>query len=709
MADAFEPRFADLVRIYTTTQGTGDFVAGAAATGFHSFDSTLEIGDQFYYCAQHSDRPSEHEIGRGTLRADGKIARDPVGGNLTMFSPGTKTVALVAAAEWHTLTQQRLNETAAVAAAAAEGVADVGSSLIYTADAPGAVERTYLSKLRECVSFKDFGAIGDGVADDSAAVSAAFQHGAMTGTPIFVPQGTFLVDPSMLELIECASSFTLFGTGPASIIKIKDGAVDADDDWMFMLSPWNDMDVIEIRDLLLDHNARGSAPPPSLYDYQHSHTIFVKVPPGVTVKQVRFENIVIEDPAADGISNGGTGDINSYVVANCAEFGRTRVRSSIVFSRLPDNVLITGFVGPLIEIESNGASPTLKRVHISNCSVEVLDLAAHPADGTSKLVELSIDNVSATVSAVFQDLLLRASNCRLRVPADGRWNRLSAGSRVSGSTILNPYDASANTIVSLSPFWEAGITTDLEISNCDFVIDSTDPAIAPIGAMVFPQSATPAAEVANQRLAIEDCRFDARCASSVYAHRCGTVKLLRNRYGGRDAAIFLGVTAGKAIDATVDGGDFAYVSGAAVKVSWMTIDPATTFASYCLTGEWTGVQKPVANWAGAPSRAAEAPFRSNRRMMMASQPAGGVIGDIFELEKPTEGGADEYRCTTSSATAATWRATRQAGVRKDTTAARPTLTANDAGLRYLDTSLAPAGKPIVWTGSAWVDASGAAV
>jgi hypothetical protein len=48
MADAFEPRFADLVRIYTTTQGTGDFVAGAAATGFHSFDSTLEIGDQFY-------------------------------------------------------------------------------------------------------------------------------------------------------------------------------------------------------------------------------------------------------------------------------------------------------------------------------------------------------------------------------------------------------------------------------------------------------------------------------------------------------------------------------------------------------------------------------------------------------------------------------------------------------------------------------------
>jgi hypothetical protein len=51
--------------------------------------------------------------------------------------------------------------------------------------------------------------------------------------------------------------------------------------------------------------------------------------------------------------------------------------------------------------------------------------------------------------------------------------------------------------------------------------------------------------------------------------------------------------------------------------------------------------------------------------------------------------------------------TRQAGVKKDVTAARPALTANDAGLRYLDTSLASAGKPICWTGAAWVDSNGA--
>jgi len=46
---------------------------------------------------------------------------------------------------------------------------------------------------------------------------------------------------------------------------------------------------------------------------------------------------------------------------------------------------------------------------------------------------------------------------------------------------------------------------------------------------------------------------------------------------------------------------------------------------------------------------------------------------------------------------------------KDTTANRPTLTAIDVGVSYLDTTLDADGKPITWTGTAWVDATGAVV
>jgi len=41
--------------------------------------------------------------------------------------------------------------------------------------------------------------------------------------------------------------------------------------------------------------------------------------------------------------------------------------------------------------------------------------------------------------------------------------------------------------------------------------------------------------------------------------------------------------------------------------------------------------------------------------------------------------------------------------RKSTTANRPTLTANDVGFMYLDTTLDAAGRPIFWTGTTWVE------
>lgn len=100
MADAFQPKFVDLVRNFTDTVGTGNLVLGEAAAGFRSFSSALQPGDSFYYSVAGLERTNESEVGRGTLQADGTISREPVGGVPTNFSTGIKTVALVAAAEW---------------------------------------------------------------------------------------------------------------------------------------------------------------------------------------------------------------------------------------------------------------------------------------------------------------------------------------------------------------------------------------------------------------------------------------------------------------------------------------------------------------------------------------------------------------------------------------------------------------------------------
>ena len=48
-------------------------------------------------------------------------------------------------------------------------------------------------------------------------------------------------------------------------------------------------------------------------------------------------------------------------------------------------------------------------------------------------------------------------------------------------------------------------------------------------------------------------------------------------------------------------------------------------------------------------------------------------------------------------------------VLRNTTANRPTLGAVDQGQMYFDTTLAPNGRPIWWTGTGWVDQAGVTV
>jgi hypothetical protein len=132
MASAFQPRFVDLVRNYTTTQGTGNFVLGAAVNGYSSFAAALQAGDSFYYSALGVDKPAEREVGRGTLQANGTISRAAISGALTNFSSGTKTLSLIAAAEWFSAMQ-----AASAAPANAATVAAASRSALAAASTAG--------------------------------------------------------------------------------------------------------------------------------------------------------------------------------------------------------------------------------------------------------------------------------------------------------------------------------------------------------------------------------------------------------------------------------------------------------------------------------------------------------------------------------------------------------------------------------------------
>jgi len=85
-------------------------------------------------------------------------------------------------------------------------LADLGGGFIQAGT--GAVQRTVESKLQDMVSVKDFGAVGDGVTDDTSSIQAAVIATSSSGATLFFPQGTYI-----LSNLTWPTTFSVNGEG----------------------------------------------------------------------------------------------------------------------------------------------------------------------------------------------------------------------------------------------------------------------------------------------------------------------------------------------------------------------------------------------------------------------------------------------------------------------------------------------------------------
>lgn len=265
----FTPKFVDLVRNFTTVQGTGPVVIGAAVSGYTGLAQALGAGDQFYYCLQSVDKPQEREVGRGTLQADGKVAREPISGPPTNFSSGTKTIALVAAAEWFsrldgmggaTQAASRAELAAKDPAAGPALLAEPGREGLFVfmasdlsgqvaadprqaihiapaADASGA-SGAWVRTVAGPVNVKWFGAAGDNATDDSPAFVAGIAYLRSIAVDdrvyykaspeLLVPAGTYFMGTTALDIAHTfrmrgEASNGLQGNSSATVLRWADG------------------------------------------------------------------------------------------------------------------------------------------------------------------------------------------------------------------------------------------------------------------------------------------------------------------------------------------------------------------------------------------------------------------------------------------------------------------------------------------------------
>ena len=93
--------------------------------------------------------------------------------------------------------------------ALAKAAAPTGSNLVgFLQSGTGASSRTVQSKLRDVVSVKDFGAVGDGVANDTAAVQAAINYAQTIKAWVYFPPVEFAYMVSGVTIGQAGTNYT---------------------------------------------------------------------------------------------------------------------------------------------------------------------------------------------------------------------------------------------------------------------------------------------------------------------------------------------------------------------------------------------------------------------------------------------------------------------------------------------------------------------
>ena len=291
------------------------------------------------------------------------------------------------------------------------------SQVTYDPPFTGAVATNVEAKLAQTVSVKDFGAVGNGIADDTAAIQAAFNSGAGA---VYVPAGTYLISS-----VQPASNQYIYGDGAASIFKQKAGGNFVRPILIATKT------FVTLDNFAIDGNGNAQAAG------EQNHGVFI-----ADSQDINVMNLVVHDCQGDAIgvySNTNAILCNRIRIENntCYNFGRCAI---VISGYGAYNVVITGNitrVGTRVTTSTAGGNG----IH--------LELDSTPPTNPSNItISSNLVDDAITSSGIFSNLVIDGNTIRNTYNGSGFGLITlinSVGTVVSNNTISNLFGATSNT------------------------------------------------------------------------------------------------------------------------------------------------------------------------------------------------------------------------------------------------------------------------
>jgi hypothetical protein len=275
---------------------------------------------------------------------------------------------LYTASSYSILVQDRNGIT--VYSAQSETVLINSDAVTFLQAGTGAVTRTAQAKMRETVSVKDFGAVGNGATDDTVAIQAAATYISANGGTLFFPRGVYLLT-GFFNISGSNVRVTGEGMG-ASVIKVGawvDGIRVSDG----YPSPTSVLTNITIENLTIDGNRTGYVNGPN---DTYGNGVNVNACDNVVIR-----NVEVKDAAEQGI-------VSTYWQVPALRIQQSVVIDSCLVSNPSANRIAIG-----IEGRGRSAKVTNNTVSFSNASVVAIYVGHASGAGTDNGFSVVANNV----------------------------------------------------------------------------------------------------------------------------------------------------------------------------------------------------------------------------------------------------------------------------------------------------------------------------